>query len=185
MNNKKSGFTLIELVIAIGLFAVIVSIAIGGFVSALRAQRQVASLLAVNSNLSSVLEQMTREMRTSVGFCENHPDNFDCVSNPNQICFVNANDQTVIYQLSNEGTLQRGTSDPGLDCATAAGNAFDITSRVVEVTNLQFLISGNEYGDGYLPRITISASARPRRSELTNIVTDIQTTVSARPAGEG
>ena len=58
-----SGFTLVELLVAIGVFSILISVAVGTFARALRTQRQTAALIAANSNASLVLEQMAREIR--------------------------------------------------------------------------------------------------------------------------
>ena len=65
----KKGFTLVELLITVGLFTVIVTIAVGGFINAIRTQRQVSSLISAQSNVSLALEQMTRAIRTGYLFC--------------------------------------------------------------------------------------------------------------------
>jgi len=80
-NNKKRGFTLVEILVAISIFSIVVAIATGGFISSLRTERQVSSLLSSQSNASLVLEQMAREIRTGSLFC--HDDgasdiNYDC-----------------------------------------------------------------------------------------------------------
>jgi prepilin-type N-terminal cleavage/methylation domain-containing protein len=67
--SSQRGFTLIEVLVAIGVFSIVVAIATGGFVNSLRTQRQVASLISTQSNASLVLEQMAREMRTGFLFC--------------------------------------------------------------------------------------------------------------------
>jgi len=60
-NNK--GFTLVELLVAMAVFGILMSLAIGVFVSAIKAQRDLVDLMSVNNNLNLVLEQMAREMR--------------------------------------------------------------------------------------------------------------------------
>jgi prepilin-type N-terminal cleavage/methylation domain-containing protein len=87
-NYSKSGFTLVELLIAVGLFVIIISIAVGGFINALRTQREVSSLIATQSNVSLALEQMTREIRTGYLFCH-LPDDFGNVyPSPNCGCTI-------------------------------------------------------------------------------------------------
>src|SRR3989338_8148216 len=66
--TSSRGFTIIELLVAVGLFSVVVAIAVGGFARALRTQRQTQLLLAANSNASEVLESIAREIRTGVAF---------------------------------------------------------------------------------------------------------------------
>ena len=80
MNQR--GFTLAELLVAIGVFSVLMAIGVGGFVHALHTQREVAALIASQSNASIALEQMAREIRTGYLFC-NDPDNN---GNPNTTC---------------------------------------------------------------------------------------------------
>ncbi len=62
------GFTIVELLVAMGIFLIVVEIAVGGFVNALRAQKQVAALIAAEGNADLALEQMAREIRTGY-FC--------------------------------------------------------------------------------------------------------------------
>lgn len=69
VKNNRKGFTLVELLVAMGIFTIVISIATGGFISSLRTQRQVASLISAQSNASLVLEQMAREIRTGFLFC--------------------------------------------------------------------------------------------------------------------
>jgi prepilin-type N-terminal cleavage/methylation domain-containing protein len=81
--NSQRGFTLIEMLVAIGVFAVVVAIATGGFVNSLRTQRQVASLISAQSNASLVLEQMAREIRTGFLFCHDQGNNTGLNNNCN------------------------------------------------------------------------------------------------------
>lgn len=63
--NKQntSGFTLVELLVAMAVFGILMSLAIGVFVSAIKTQRNLTDLMSVNNNLNLVLEQMSREIR--------------------------------------------------------------------------------------------------------------------------
>ena len=84
---KKSGFTLIELLVAIALFSIVVTIASSGFVNALRTQRQVASLISTESNVTLVLEQIAREVRTGYLFCHDYNvNNTDANGSPSTSC---------------------------------------------------------------------------------------------------
>src|SRR5689334_8349161 len=67
--NRRAGFTLVEVLIAIGLFSILFAIAGGGFVNTLRAQRQLSAMMAAESNVSIALEEMARDMRTGYLFC--------------------------------------------------------------------------------------------------------------------
>ena len=65
---SQAGFTVVELLVAIGVFAIATGIIVGVFVEALKTQRRVNDLLAVQSNASIVLEQMSREIRGGFDF---------------------------------------------------------------------------------------------------------------------
>lgn len=73
--NNSQGFTLVEILVAMGVFTIVIAIATAGFVNSLRTQRQVASLISAQSNASLVLEQMAREIRTGFLFCHDASNN--------------------------------------------------------------------------------------------------------------
>jgi prepilin-type N-terminal cleavage/methylation domain-containing protein len=187
MKNFKSqkGFTLIELLVAMSLFIVFISIASGGFVRALRTQRAIVALMAVNDNVSLTLEQISREMRTGYNFCtkdqpvisvssEAFPD---CASlDKNELMFVNASNDVVFYKWDGKAVL-KGTSDVFLNKTYEK-----ITGDNVKVRNFNIKLMGNEKGDDYPPRITISISVSPDSdiSYLNDIYTNVQSTISSR-----
>jgi prepilin-type N-terminal cleavage/methylation domain-containing protein len=184
MNLK--GFTLVELLVAIGIFSILMAVGVGGFVHALHTQREVAALIATQSNASIALEQMAREIRTGYLFC-NDPNNN---GNPNPTCssacfvngsvwtcnglldFYNANTQNVDY------TLGAGA----LDRSQGGGVAIPITGDNVDVTYLTFTLFGNTEGDHWPPRITIAMGVAPNSTDpaLASDVLNLETTVSAR-----
>ncbi len=181
---KKAGFTLVELLIAIGLFSTIVTIGVGGFARALRTQRQATALLAANSNISLSLEQMAREIRTGYDFCVNGSST-DCgapipdTSNSfRTLVFNNAQKQMVTYCYA--ATSGIGRIERGLGNGSGCGNYQAITADNVNIRYLTFVLSGNMPTDSYPPRITILAGVSPRESALSSTTINIQTTVSSR-----
>jgi prepilin-type N-terminal cleavage/methylation domain-containing protein len=194
-NNIKKGFTLVEVLVAIGLFSILVAIAAGGFVNALRTQRQVAALVTAQSNASLALEQMTREIRTGYLFCDStDPANPNTVNNNpvlsmpcashcvvsgdgdiwtcDLLDFYNAQSEDVDYSLAG-GQLMRSAN---------GGTAQSITGGTVSVSYLKFIIFGNIEGDQWAPRITISMGVAPRSTDpaIANNILNLQTTASAR-----
>lgn len=181
----KQGFTLVDLIVALGVFAVVASIAAGGFALALRTQRQAASLIAANNNASLAIEQMAREMRTGRVFCDNRPqpDGGDtgtagipsCSAylsgDRSKIGFIAATGETIEYRLASGGAIERG----------AGGVFVPITGGKVLVFDLKFDIRGNDENDGIQPRITIALGVSSREPGLSESKTRIQTTVSSRP----
>ena len=188
----KGGFTLIEMLVSITLFAVMVAIATGGFVSALRTQREVAGLISAQSNAGLALEQISREIRTGYLFCHDLSGGTTChyaVGNPctavggvstcADLNFFNGESANVIYSLSGGELVRTDNNGPE-----------PITGANVVVKNLSFIIFGNQEGDHWNPRITILLGIAPSSNDpaVANDVLNLETSVSSRnidclPAG--
>lgn len=151
---RHAGFTLIELMVAMGLFVIVIGISSGTFIRSLRTQRQVVALMAANDNASFTLEQMTREIRTGTAF----------VSSGSVLSFVNDSDETVEYALVGGGIERNGRR---------------LTSSNVLVSYLSFSLLGSEPGDGLSTRVTIRLGVSAR-GPMESFVTRLQTVVSSR-----
>ncbi len=161
-----------ETVIAIGLFAIIVSIAVGGFSRALRSQRQAAALLLANSNISITIEQMAREMRTSYSFLPG--------GTMSQVNFINAKNQRVFYRLNEESIERAAVCDV---CIANESDYQKITAANVSVKYMDFRVDGHQTyasGDRRQPRITISIGVAAKDLDLAGNTINLQTTVSPR-----
>jgi prepilin-type N-terminal cleavage/methylation domain-containing protein len=164
--SKREGFTLVELLVAITLFSIAISIAVGGFVRALRTQRELISHIAANSNASLALEQMAREIRTGNTF------SYVGCGTAARICdgitFTNANDEVVTYDLSSDGALSR----------TVGGRSEKITADNVNVDYLNFSLLNDSPA-----RVTVSlgiGASVATSPDLSRNITNIQTTISSR-----
>ncbi len=170
-SKNRRGFTLLELMVALGIFSVVMLIAVDGFVRSLRTQRQASAFSFVNSNLSTVIEQMAKEIRTGKNFCAN---GILCGSS-SQLSFVNANNKTVTYCFDS-GSIKKNI---GQDCSSGQ----KITGENVSVQYLNFIISGNRGNDSFPPRVTILVGANPKNKSASSYVVNLQTTVSSRIIG--
>lgn len=177
--HGRKGFTIIELLVTIGLFSVIVAIAAGGFTSALRAQRQVAALISAQANAGLALEQIAREARTGYLFCH------DTSGVPTCSCTVSVDVWTCseLNFINGYGTeVNYAIADGGLTKKESGGAAQPVTSDNVFVSNLTFRLFGHQEGDHWTPRITILMGVSPSSTDpvLRANVLNLQTTVSAR-----
>lgn len=74
--NKQSGFTLIEMIVSLGVFSVVVTTAVGAMLILISTNQQLQSEQSVMTNLAFALDTMTREIRTGYNYyCEQQPDN--------------------------------------------------------------------------------------------------------------
>lgn len=62
--QPQKGFTLIEMIVSLGVFSVVVTIAVGALLILISSNRQLQNEQSVLSNLSFAIDSMTREMRT-------------------------------------------------------------------------------------------------------------------------
>lgn len=166
--KDRSGFGLVEMLVSLGLFAVITSVAVGGFARALRTQRQATGLLLANSNISITIEQIMREMRTGYNFCTAP----GACPSLDQIDFKNARGEAISYRLNGA----TGTIEKKID----AGAYQPITADDLVVQHLEFRLQGNAAGDGEQPRITITLGVSSKESGVSGNIIDLQTTVSPR-----
>lgn len=166
--------------VAIGVFSVVVAIAMGGLTRAFRMERQIAAFVGVNSEMSLVLEQMAREIRTGFDFVCLNPvtglyDRCPPGTVTSTLAFSNSNYQEVAY-CEHGGFIER--SEGTFECGT--GFSSKITSEHTIVRYLRFEFFGTEAADCYPPRVTVSLGVSPADKSLPDQTIDIQTTVSGR-----
>lgn len=178
--SSSRAFTLVEMLIAIGLFSIVITIAMGGFVRALRSQRQIVALIAANSNVSLVMEQMSREMRTGYYFCEDTLIASCDFENNSNISFLNGRGENIVYYSvvspSGNGRIFR---------AVNGGEGSQLTADNVNIRNLKFNLHGGVLDSNYPARVVVRASVSPAGNSfnVSDVVTNIQTTVSTRGFG--
>ncbi len=159
-NKKESGLTLIEVVVAIGIFGLVVSMAFGVFGLALTSQRRIIALKNVEDNARFAIELMAREIRTGKDFS----------GGIGLLSFTNAKSESIIYRLNNN-TIEK-SSDGG-------ASYLPVTGPEATINYLNFYLTGQAADDGLQPRITITIGATSQvNNQSANL--KIQTTISER-----
>jgi prepilin-type N-terminal cleavage/methylation domain-containing protein len=86
MNLKKnqSGFTLIEMIVSLGVFSIVVTTAVGAMLMLIANNQRLQAEQSVMTNLAFALDTMTREIRTGYNYyCTERPNNSgscpDCI----------------------------------------------------------------------------------------------------------
>lgn len=165
--SRRSGFTIVELLVAMTVFSIVISIATGAFIRALRTQRQLVSFAAANSNVSLVLEQMAREIRVGRDFTQ---------SDEKQLSFTNGRGEAVTYSYE---TGEAG----GIYREVGTNRAQQLTADNVDVRDLRFILRFSDPEDAYPARVTIGIAVSPKELGVAASVIRVQTTVSARNLG--
>ncbi len=133
------GFTLIELMVSIGLFSIIVLLTASAYFMMLSINRQTQGIATGINNLSFALETMTRDIRTGTVYSS---------SNGSSFTFTPAGGgATVTYSLSGSA-IQR----------TISNVTSILTDPSVNITSLAFYLSGATPGDSQQPHVTIIIS---------------------------
>ena len=160
--TKQKGFTLVELLVSVGLFGMIVALTTGIFTSALRNQRTIVALMAANDNVELALEQMAREIRTGFNFSS---------SGANRIEFTSARGDAVAYAY--DATRKVVVREEN-------GTQIAITGRNVNVAKLSFLLQNGGQTVAAPLRVTVLIEVRPTLPTLENITTNLQITITPR-----
>lgn len=177
----KRGFTLIEMIVAIGLFAVVMTISVGTLISVFDENRKAESLKVAMDGYSQVVDTISREMRFGRTYACGQPpvpaanlQPADCANSPaSSISFVNENGFTVSYQEVG-CAIQRWSEDT---------NQWVIMSpRDVCLNKFSFYVMGSQPGDTVQPKVfmvmsgIVGSSLKP----LDQTTFTVQTLVSQR-----
>lgn len=174
---QKKGFTLLEMIISMGVFAVAALIGVSSLLALTNAQRKALVFQSTQDNLRFAVEEMAREIRTgnfyycgiSLSDIPATPSFKDCSSGGPSLNFTNVLGQRITYQAL-QNRIQKSQD----------GGAFQsITSGDVGIEYLTFYAIGSPNNDAFHPRVTIVSrgvsGSGVSRSELS-----LQTTVSQR-----
>lgn len=141
--QTKRGYTLIELVIAVGVFAVIMMLASGSYFMMISVIRQTQATASGINNLSFAIETMTRTIRTGTDYgCPTA--GIDCTSGgPIFSVKSSSTGETVTYKELGGVILQDNVP---------------LTDPSVIISSLTFYAYGTPKGDGLQPRVTFVIS---------------------------
>lgn len=174
LHSKSRGFTIAELLIAMGIFVIAISVATVVFIRALKAQRAVIAYSRVNDNLALALEQMAREIRTGSAFVND--------GSVDSLKFKSAQEATAQASLTGSKDLVNvyyhfDQNSKAITRHAEGGTPEPITAKEVQISNVQFLIDDSTNP----PLITITLTAQPADPSLQgNYELNLQTSVSPR-----
>lgn len=152
--QRGRGFSLIEVLVSLALFAIVVSVSVSTLIVLIDANSRAQETREVMTQVSSVLDAMTREIRTGYNYrCnsdleldDNAADPADCSDGLDQFAFTESggsltsavgSSNRIGYRLHN-GKIQRNLGGPG-------GISWqDVTPDNVTITTLKFTTTGAE-----------------------------------------
>jgi prepilin-type N-terminal cleavage/methylation domain-containing protein len=162
--NAERGFTLVELMVAVSIFAIVMMIGVGALLSLVETNRRAQAINSVMNNLNAAVESMSRSMRVGTTYhcrtsatpptadtltvpqdCQSGNSNVFLAFEPSDGDSDEVNDQTV-YRL-NGNQLERSLF-------SGANNTWvALTAPEVSIDDFDFFVVGSPRGDGIQPRI--------------------------------
>ncbi len=198
------GFTLIEMIVSLGIFSLVMTIAVGALLVLISNNQKLQGEQSVMTNLAFALDGMTREIRTGTSyFCSVRPNYnsggsqniFDDDNDP-ELIGGNVSDCTSVSpnsQLHGVSFIEAGDSITGSDSRILyfydkdaqtirrrVGNepAQSIIASGLEITSAQFIVTGTATtSDAIQPTVSIFIEAKEVGE---NQLYRLQTTVTQR-----
>jgi prepilin-type N-terminal cleavage/methylation domain-containing protein len=182
-NQRQKGFTLVELLVAVAVFMIVVTAAVGALYSIIDANRKAQSMKSVINNVSFALESISKDMRMGKDYnCNNELsplEDVECTSDGSTVIsyFSDQKNKKIWYRFNkdnSDGNIQRGYEGTSFvwENLTAPENT-------VKINNMKFYIIGNKDSlSQSRVLITVEGESGTKESSKTNF--SLQTTVSQR-----
>lgn len=160
--RRRAGFTLVELLVAVGLFAVIMTLSAGAYLVMIAVNARAQAVALVTDELSFVLENITRSIRTGRDYsCSTGFDSTNCqATGGSSFTFNSSSNDLTQYRVSS-GAIERYTTITGWVPLTDPG--ITITSLVFYVSGAGDTSGGN-YAQPFV-RIVVIGTARAEKGE--------------------
>jgi prepilin-type N-terminal cleavage/methylation domain-containing protein len=169
-NDRKNGFTLIEIMVVAAIFSVLVIAISSIFVASIKVERNILASKKILGELSYVMEYMTRSLRMAEkdtsGTCITSGSNYQITARGG-IKFINT---------LKSNTCQEYFLDSGKIKYATGTEDLDLTSSTVNITKLDFEVVNETESDNLQPFVTIYVEASTPNSPILQL----QTSVSQR-----
>lgn len=155
----QAGFTLIEMIVSVALFAIVMLICVSSLLALVGANRKAQALESVTSNIDMALDGMSRAIRMGSDYhCGASGASVplqpqDCSGSNGDTYFAfepygntSANQPTVYYFSSTDQRIYR---------SVAGAPAMPITAPEVTINALTFYVVGTTRGDTTQPKVVI------------------------------
>lgn len=143
--RTPGGYSLLELIVAIGIFSLVMLVVIVGYLSLISNDRRARATNELNANLTFAVESMMRNIRTG--------SNYSCGGGGDGTCdrlsFTDSDGQTITYRLRSDNSIGQCTGA----CLTDL-QAIPLTGTSITITTLRFNVRGSSSADTIQPQVT-------------------------------
>ena len=182
--QSEQGFTLVELIVSMGLFSIVLLISLVALLSLTVANKRVQSVQVATDAVSFVLDDIVREIRLGYNYsCGTGEDEdvsapADCPLGNNYLALSSGFDENgrtkgdiVVYQWDED--------EDSISKLVTGGSLEHITSESVRVDNFAFYVDGSGSNDGQA-KILIILQATVDAGKPSETTLNLQTTVTQR-----
>lgn len=169
----KKGFTLIELMVAISIFIIIMTISMGSIVNVFEANRKSRTIKTVLNNLNLAVESMSKEMRFGKNYhCGDEgtftePEN--CPGGDTLLSFLSSDGIQITYRFNGQ-RIEKQVDD---------GGYIPVTAPEIVIDDLVFYTLGAGTDDTLQPKVVIKIQSHAGTGRSQSNFT-LQTLVSQR-----
>jgi prepilin-type N-terminal cleavage/methylation domain-containing protein len=168
--KKQKGFTLIELIVSIGLFSVVLTVTLSSILTIADANKKARSLMSVTNNLNFALDSVTRSFKSgTIDPTINPVDNSTGCLTTQEIDYTNENFSLKVVEYCLVETDGVGT---------ITKNGTPLTSPDIDIDFLQFKVDA--YLEGTQPIANIMVEGTVKISEKVRSSFALQTSVTQR-----
>lgn len=122
-SQNKKGFTLVEVIVAVGIFSIVMTIALGAIIAIVGANKKAQAFHNVINNFNLAVESMVRDMRTGYDYVCGSVSGIDCAGET-EFSFktrqINDSEDgvEVTYRLNDQGQIEKGINGTGFVAVT-------------------------------------------------------------------
>jgi len=203
INNR--GFSLVEMLVAIGIFMSIMTIAITSLISIISANKKAQAIKSTIDNVTFAVETMSRDMRVGNSYqcstdgyvfaqqCNDRNDNIGGIA----VRYINNLGKLITYKYnssptnSTDGVLTRTECPDKVVCNTQGQNDGKVDNLIsqdsnVNITNMKFYVVGADNENNPVisertqPKIIITVSGLISVKDINDTTFNLQTSVSQR-----
>jgi len=153
--TQSRGYTLLELIVSLGIFSMVMLVVMGAYVSLISLDRQARANNQLAASLSFAVESMARSMRTGTSYdCGGGGMPYNCNQGRDSISFIDSQNQIITYALKDNGSIGQCT---GALCTDAT--LVPLTDPRIEITSMTFYVRGvgtNGADDLIQPNVTFT-----------------------------
>lgn len=134
LNNQQRGFTLMEVMVSISIFAIIITIGIGSLLTIFKTLQKTRADRQTLDSVSYMMDTMTRQMRTAK----------EITVSSSEVKIIDQDGHPITFSVDPTAVDQNGSSYTKLVMIDQNGNPYDLTPPDFKIDDMSFI----GYGGG-------------------------------------